>query len=207
MKRIFFIVGAFMFLTGAPFISAAQTRPATTSPTAPKPAVVQPTPATTAKLSDTRIAMVDTSRFGDEKTGIKRYLNAVRSVQSEFQQKQTELISLQTRIKTIADEISKLRAASVVSAQTIQAKQDEGERLQREFKYKKEQADADFQKRYETVVGPISTDIGKALDQYAAAHDLTMILDLSKLAPAVLTMSPGMDVTLAFISEYNSKNP
>ena len=53
------------------------------------------------------------------------------------------------------------------SPKTVQAKNDEGERLQRDLKYKKEQADADFAKRYQDVVSPISQDIGKALDQFA----------------------------------------
>ena len=34
-----------------------------------------------------------------------------------------------------------------------------------------------------------------------------MILDISKLAPAILTVNPAMDVTQAFIAEFNSKNP
>jgi hypothetical protein len=34
-----------------------------------------------------------------------------------------------------------------------------------------------------------------------------MILDISKLLPAVLTLNPAMDVTQAFIAEYNSRNP
>jgi hypothetical protein len=34
-----------------------------------------------------------------------------------------------------------------------------------------------------------------------------MILDISKLAPAVLTVNPAMDVTAAFIADFNTKNP
>jgi hypothetical protein len=34
-----------------------------------------------------------------------------------------------------------------------------------------------------------------------------MILDISKLLPAVLTVNPAMDVTQAFIADYNSKHP
>ena len=94
-----------------------------------------------------------------------------------------------------------------MSQETIQAKREEGERLQREFKYKQEQIEADFQKRLNQVIGPISTDIGKGLDQYASQHGLTMILDISKLLPAVLSVNPAMDVTAAFIADYNSKHP
>ena len=52
----------------------------------------------------------------------------------------------------------------------------------------------------------VSNDIGNALIQYAAQNGLTMILDISKLLPAVLTVNPAMDVTQAFIADYNSKH-
>jgi len=128
-------------------------------------------------------------------------------VKKAFEGKNAELRNLQSQIKAIADDINRLSGASVVSPETIRAKQGEGERLQREFKYKKEQADADFEKRYSEVVGPVSNDIGNALIQYAAQNGLTMILDISKLLPAVLTVNPAMDVTQAFIADYNSKHP
>jgi Skp family chaperone for outer membrane proteins len=203
MKRTLFIAAAFALLIGAPLLCSSQTRPAPTGPATQKPA----TPPAAVSVPETKIALIDTNVFSDEQAGIKRYLSAVKNVRSEFQPKETELLSLQTRIKTIADEINKLTGTPVVSAENVRAKQDEGERLQREFKYKKEQVEVDFQKRYEVVVGPISADIGKAIDRYAVEHGLTMILDVSKLVPAVLTMNPAMNVTQAFITEYNSRNP
>jgi len=207
MKRIPVIAAAFVLLTIASISSSAQTRPSAPGPATPKPAARQPTPNANVAVPDTKIALVDTSMFGDEKAGITRYLNAVKTVQNSFGARTKELVDLQGRIKAIADEITKLSGNSVVATQTIQARQDEAERLQRELKYKKEQTDADFEKRYNEVVGPISVDIGKALDQYASQHGLTMILDISKLLPAVLTVNPAMDITQTFIAEYNSKNP
>ncbi len=207
MKRNIVLTAAFLLLSVACITARAQTRPGTAGAGTSKPAAAQSTPRVNAAVPETKIALVDTSIFGDEKAGITRYLNAVNTVQREFQQKTTELNNLQSRIKTIADEITKLSGNSVVGPQTIQAKQEEGERLQREFKYKKEQADLDFTKRYKEIVGPVSIDIGKALDQYASKHGLTMILDISKLAPAVLTVNLDMDITQAFIAEFNSQNP
>ena len=207
MKRIL-VIAAVLGLFTIVFISAsAQTRPSARGAATPKPAAPQPTPNANVVVPDTKIALVDTSVFGDEKAGITRFLNAAKTVQREFQPKNAELLNLQNRIKAIADEITKLTGNSVVGPQTIQARQEEGERLQRELKYKKEQADADFEKRYNELVGAISADIGKALDQYASQHGLTMILDISKLLPVVLTVNPAMDITRSFIAEYNSKNP
>lgn len=206
MNRVVVIAAAFVVVASASNFAAAQVRPATTSPSA-RPAAPQPTPGTTAPVPAAKIALVDTTVFGDEKAGITRYVNALKGVQAGFQPRVTELNNLQSRIKAIADEIAKLRGNSPVNSEAIKTKEDEGERLQRELKYKKDQNDADFEKRLTEVVAPISTDIGKALDQYASQHGLTMILDISKLLPAVLTVNPAMDVTQAFIADYNSKHP
>lgn len=217
MSRIIVSAVAFLILIGASIPTSAQTRPAA-SPTPTRPAAPQPTPvrpavpqpapvAAPANVPPSKIAVVDTTVFGDEKAGIKRYINAVNTVQRAFDGKNAELRNLQSQIKVIADDLNKLSGNSVVSAESIRAKRDEGERLQRELKYKKEQADADFEKRYTEVVGPVSNDIGNALIQYAAQNGLTMILDISKLMPAVLTVNPAMDVTQAFIADYNSKRP
>lgn len=184
--------------------ASAQTRPAGTTPA--RPAAPQTTPAASnAPVPDTKIAFIDTGAFGEEKIGITRFVNAMKSLEREFKPRQDELNTMQNRIKALADEISKTQ--SVADPKTIQAKQDEGERLQRDLKYKQDQADADFKKRYTDVVSPISSDIGKALDAFATQRGITMILDISKLAPAVLTVNPAMDVTQAFINEYNSTHP
>jgi Skp family chaperone for outer membrane proteins len=204
MKRIRLISAALMLAAIVTISASAQTRPGTA---AARPAAPQTPAASNAPVPDTKIAFIDTGMFGEEKGGISRYVTAVKSVEREFLPRQTELTGIQARIKALGDEISKLSGNSVVDPKTIQAKQDEGERLQRDLKYKKDQADADFAKRYQEVVTPISSDIGKALDQFAQQRGITMILDISKLAPAILTVNPAMDVTQAFIAEFNSKNP
>jgi Skp family chaperone for outer membrane proteins len=203
MRNFRILAAAIMLAAIVAASASAQTRPAGTTPA--RPAATTPVSAPTGPVPDTKIAFIDTSAFGDEKAGITRYVTAVKSLEREFKPRQDELNTMQTRIKGIADEIGKLSGNAVVDPKTIQAKQEEGERLQRDLKYKKEQADADFAKRYSEVVGPISTDIGRSLDQFAAQRGITMILDISKLAPAILTVNPNMDVTAAFITEYNSK--
>lgn len=217
MKRTIVITTAIMLLAIAAVSAAAQTTPRPTTTASPKPAAPQPaTPQAAAAqparninapVPDSKIAVIDTGRFRDEKTGITRYVKAVKVVQGEFQARNTELLSLENRMKAISDEITKLSGNTVVGPQTIQSKQDEGERLQREYKYKKELLDADADKRYNELVGPISNDIGNALVEYASQHGLTMILDISKILPAVLAVSPATDVTQAFIADYNSKHP
>jgi Skp family chaperone for outer membrane proteins len=201
MKNLRLVALAAVLATFTVISAQAQQRPAAPAASAPQAAAPGPVP-------DSKIAFVNTEAFSDEKQGISRFVAALKSLEREFQPRNAELVTIQNQIKSIADEINKLGAGSgVVDPKTIQAKQGQGDKLQRDLKYKKEQADADFQRRYAEVVSPISEDIGKALDGFAKTRGITMIFDVSKMAPAILTANDGMDVTRAFITEYNSKNP
>ena len=207
MKRLFLIYAA-LTLTAISVLGQTrpQTSPARPTPTpAPRPAA---TPAASnAPVPDSRIALIDTTMFGDEKNGIWRYIDATKSVQAEFKTRTDELQSIQTRIDALVAEIQTLMKAPVPDQKTIQAKQQQGVNLQNEGKTKKDRLDEDISKRYEQVIAPISSQIGAAMDQFARARGITMTLDVSKILPAILTALPTTDLTQAFINEFNSKNP
>jgi outer membrane protein len=212
MNKTRLIFAALILLVMLGASAVAQTRPSTTSkptPTPPRPAATPlPTPvATNAPVPESRIALVDTVMFGDEKSGIYVYIDAAKKVELEFQPRTTELQSIQTRLTALANEINTLRQAKVVDPKTIQAKQSEGERLQQDLGNKKEKLDQDVAARYRAVVSPVSNQIGLALDQFARQRGVTMTLDMSKLLPAILTALPASDITQAFIEDFNRKNP
>ena len=203
MKRIVFLPATLALLSVSVL---AQTRPAVTPATTPRPAA--PAPASPAVVPQSKIAFVNTVAFADGTVGIRRLVNAVRNVDTEFKSRSDELQNMQSRLQALLDEVNRLNLSKApVSPESIQAKNDEGQRLERDLKYKKDQLDSDYEKRYAQVVQPISSDIGRALDEYLLSHALTMILDISKLAPAVLSANPAMDITKDFIAEYNRKNP
>lgn len=169
-------------------------------------ATASPAPAqASGPVPTSKIAFVNTQVFADDKQGINRYVNAQKGLEREFQPRFTELQTLAKRIQTLADEISKTE--NVAAPAEIQRKREEGEKLQRELKFKKEDAEAAYKKRAEEVLGPISSDIGNALIAFAKSRGITMTLDISRMVEAVVTVDPTMDVTAAFIAEYNSKNP
>lgn len=184
-------------------------RPAATpTPTPARPATPQTqVPAADVPVPQSRIALVDTEAFADEKKGIVRYVDAVKAVQSQFVAQNQELTNLQNRINALIEEIRKLRAVPNPDARLIQTKQEEGTRLQQDWNTKKARFDEDYSKRYRELTAPISELIGKALDQYARERGVTMTLDLSKLLPAMLTAMPAVDMTDAFIADFNRKNP
>jgi Skp family chaperone for outer membrane proteins len=180
----------------------------TPTPTPARPATTQPQANLTVAVPASRVAVIDTEMFSDEKAGIYRLIDANKIVQNEFRARQQELEGLQTRLVALVEDIRKLRAAgSVVDQKAIQAKQDEGTRLQQDFETRKQRFQEDSSKRYREVTGPITELIGKALDEFARQNGITMTLDLSKLLPAVLTALPTTEVTEAFIADFNRKNP
>ena len=209
MKTTSMLATAILLATAA--ISAqAQTRPAPTPTPGPVRPAATPIPGTSppaVAVPAAKIAIVDTETFADEKIGIRRLVGAVKSLQSEVKPKNDEMLAIQTRMQQIAKDIENLSKSSVVDPKSIQAKQDEGARLERDLKYKKEDFDAMVQRRYREVVGPVSENIGRELDAFATQHGLTMVIDISKMLPSILTVKREMDVTLAFIAYYNAKNP
>ena len=60
--------------------------------------------------------------------------------------------------------------------------------------------------RLQEVLGPVYEDIGKALDAYAKAHGITLVLDVTKIQ-GIVSASESLDITRPFITEFNSKNP
>ena len=206
MKAILSIF-AMAVLTGAIAVSAiAQTQRPTPTP-APGPGPAATSAGANTPVPQSRIALIDTTMFGDEKNGIYRYVDAARAVQNEFKSRTDEMQNLQNRLNSLVNEINALMKVTPVDQKTVQAKQQQGESLQTEFNTKKAKLDEDIGKRYEQVVAPISTQIGQAMDQFATQRGITMTLDLSKLLPAILTAVPALDLTQAFINEFNSKNP
>src|SRR5258708_4603504 len=123
MKRLFLIYAALMFIT---ISGLGQTRPQTSpSRPAPTPALgpaVTPA-ASNAPVPDSRIALIDTTMFGDEKNGIWRYVDAAKSVQAEFKTRTDELQSIQNRLNTLATEIQTLIKSPVTDQKTLQAQQ------------------------------------------------------------------------------------
>jgi len=71
---------------------------------------------------------------------------------------------------------------------------------------KAEDAEAAFNKRMQEVLPPLYDDIGKSLETFAKARGINLILDVSKVQ-GVFALSDALDITKAFIADYNSKNP
>jgi outer membrane protein len=183
-------------LTTAAFSVSAQQRPTPANP----PATAQPS---TVAVPDSKMAMIYSDAFLDPKTGIARYNSLLTTLNREFQPRQAELQGMQTKMQTLNKEIEDTQAVAAPDA--IRQKRDQLAQLNTDFKRKGEDAEAAYNKRRQEIFGPLQQDIGKALEAFAKARGITVIVDGSQVP--VVYAAEAIDITRAFITEFNSKNP
>jgi Skp family chaperone for outer membrane proteins len=181
------------------FVLALAVSPALAQPKTAAPAPTQ----STANVPESKIALIYSDAFLDAKTGINRFTTLITNLNREFQPRQTELQSLQGKIQALTDDISK--TAAVADPKTIALKQEQLDQAKKDYQRKGEDAQAAYNKKRTEMFSPLQDDIGKALEAYAKAHNINVIIDGSQV-PLVYA-ADTLDITRAFISEFNSKNP
>ena len=184
-------------LTVAAFCVSAQQKPAAT-PAAPPAAAPQ-----NVAVPDSKMAMIYSDAFLDPKNGIARFNSLLGTLNREFQPRQAELQALQTKINTLTKEIEDTQ--TVADPNAIRTKRDQLAQMTTEFKRKGEDAEAAYGKRRAEIFTPLQQDIGKALEAFAKARGITVIVDGSQVP--VVYAADNIDITRAFIADFNSKNP
>ena len=188
---------AVALLTATVICVSAQTKPATSA--APPAAA----PQSTVAVPDSKMALIYSDAFLDPKAGIARFNSLLGTLNREFQPRQAELQALQTKINTLAKEIDDTQ--NVADPNAIRTKRDQLAAMTTEFKRKGEDAEAAYSKRRSEIFTPLQQDIGKALEAFAKARGITVIVDGSQVP--VVYAADSIDITRAFIADFNSKNP
>jgi outer membrane protein len=179
---------------------AAQPTPPPTAPAASATAPVQ--------LPMSKMAVIYTDLFLDQKTGILKFNSVVTKLNGEFQKTKDELTQMQTRATTLETEINKLReapAGAPVDQRSLQAKIDQLDQLKKDIQRKGEDAQANYNRRRQELFTPLQDEIGKALEAFAKARGINVIIDAAQVP--LLYAADSIDITRAFIAEFNSKNP
>ena len=156
-------------------------------------------------VAEGKFAIIDTESFGDPKDGIKRLVAAFQTVEREFKPRRDEIQGLRTRLETLAKDIEATKA--VADPKALAAKADQATALDTEIKRKQEDGQKALDKRVQELTGPVYQDIGAALQAYAKARGLSVVFDVSKMAGVVMVVDGGIDITNAFIADYNQRNP
>src|SRR5215208_1758922 len=211
IRHCLFPISALMVLAIATTISAQ--RPAATPtpvPAArPTPVPAAPAPAnTTVALPTSKMAVIYTDLFLDQKTGIAKFNSVVTKLNGEFQKLKDEINGMQTRAQTLEGEITKLReapAGTPIDQRSLQTKMDQLEQLKKDTQRKGEDAQAAYNRRRQELFMPLQDEIAKALEAFAKARGINVIIDAAQVP--LLYAADSTDITRAFIAEFNSKNP
>jgi outer membrane protein len=154
------------------------------------------------------MAVIYTDLFLDQKTGIAKFNSVVTKLNGEFQKTKDELTQMQARATALESEITKLReapAGAPVDQRALQAKIDQLDQLKKDIQRKGEDAQANYNRRRQELFGPLQEEIGKALEAFAKARGINVIIDAAQVP--LLYAADSIDITRAFIADFNSKNP
>ena len=162
------------------------------------------TQAAATNVAVSKIAVIFSEAFQDSKQGIAKFTVMLTKLNGEFQKTQDDLNLMAQKINQLSEELNKTR--NIADPKVTQQKIDQLDELKKDYKRRGEDAQAAYQKRRLEVLGPLQEDVGRALDSYAKAHSISMIIDGSQVE-GVLYAAESTDITRAFISDYNSKNP
>jgi Skp family chaperone for outer membrane proteins len=211
IRNHLFSVSALIVIAFAVSVSAQQQPPAGRPPAAqptPTPTTApQAAPATVA-LPMSKMAVIYTDMFLDQKTGIGKFNSVLTKLNGEFQTVKNELTQMQTRAQTLEDEINKLQnapAGTPIDQRAVQTKVDQLEQLKKDIQRRGEDAQASYNRRRQELFTPLQDEIGKALEAFAKARGINVIIDAAQVP--LLYAADSIDITRAFITEFNSKNP
>jgi Skp family chaperone for outer membrane proteins len=153
-----------------------------------------------------KFAWINSAVFISEQAGIKQLIRVGKELELEFGNQQSELALQNEKLRTIVAELNKLQTSGATN-EVLQAKQDEGLKLQADLQAKQQAFQAAVQQAQQLKQTPVITEMDKAMDAFAKERDLGLILDVAKLGNAVVSASTAIDVTADFVTYYNATHP
>ena len=208
IRHHLFPVSALLVAAFAVSVSAQQPAGRPAAQPTPTPTATAPAAPATVQLPMSKMAVIYTDLFLDQKTGILKFNSVVTKLNGEFQKTKDELTQMQTRAQTLETEITKLREApegAPINQQALQAKIDQLEQLKKDIQRKGEDAQAAYNRRRQELFTPLQDEIGKALEAFAKARGINVIIDAASVP--LLYAADSIDITRAFITDFNRKNP
>ena len=159
-------------------------------------------PVATAQATSLKVGVVNTEMFTNTNGGITRLVAALRTLETEFKPRRDEITTLMTRFES-------LQAAppAGTTQQQLAQRQEQAQTLQIEIRRKQEDARTAYSRRLATLTEPIRLNIFNALEAYAKARGIELLVDIAKFPDGVLLINKNADMTAAFIKDFNSKNP
>jgi Skp family chaperone for outer membrane proteins len=151
-----------------------------------------------------KIAVIDTDAFADSKTGVRKLLNAIGQVEARLKPLRDEIVGMQNRYNTLATEITNAQKANTpISPDKV----DQARQLESDIKRKQEDGQKALERFNRQIVDPVNVEIAKAVEAYGRQKGYDVVLDAPKFAGTMILLNKGLDITDAFVADYNAKNP
>jgi Skp family chaperone for outer membrane proteins len=168
-----------------------------------RPAATPATPANRPAAAPGNIAVIDSTAFSNDKTGITRVMNAIKALEVKFQPLRTELRGMRDRLGTMRADIDKKKT---IQDQRMTAQQVEAaNQLEIQIKRKAEDAQVSYQRESLAALEPLQKDIASALTAYSQSRGISLLIDLNRVP--VIYAAPTLDITRDFIADYNRTHP
>jgi Skp family chaperone for outer membrane proteins len=184
-SRLFFAIISLMMVAAASYAQTAQASP--------------------------KIGFINSDAFYDEKDGVRKLINAYKTLDTETKPQRDALVALGNRIELLQKELATLQEQASknvpIDRNAANAKSDEFERLKREYQFKSEDYKAVTERRRQAIVGPVSQEIATAIREFATQKGLAVIMDYAKLAETGLLLhyTEAADSTKEFIAYINAR--
>ena len=141
----------------------------------------------------TRVAVVDTSRLFDD-GGIARWSAARAKLDAE-----------RAKFVLVESPDGKSPEGSPAGCRPPIAYDDIKKLCKELAEAARKRQEADVWSRHEQeVLDPIEADVMRALERYARAHSIDLVLNRHELPELFLVVAAGADITSAFIKDYNA---
>lgn len=163
--------------------------------------------------ANVKVMFINTAAF-EAKDGITKYLNALSALGREMEPLRAEIRTMVARFESLEKELAQtqtqINAATPATRPALErqfvTKRDEYQSLEINIKRKQEDGKARFERRHAEMIGPVQQDIARVMQDFAKQKGYSVILDVSKLAGAVLVYDEAKaDVTKEFITFYNAR--
>jgi Skp family chaperone for outer membrane proteins len=168
--------------------------PATTAPAAP----------TGGTGAEGKIAIINSSLF---ETDIGELKAKFEALQAEVEPKRKEIEADQNKFNALKNDIQ--TKGGTVTPQVRDQWVEQATEMEKTIKRKIEDYEPWAQKRLQEATQATYGKISEALNKYAAAKGLAIVIDgvVAQQQRFLLWALPTTDITADFIKEYNAKNP
>lgn len=200
MKVIRNIAAAAILAAFAALSASAQQQPA-----ANRAATPAPTQGSAGVVPDGKVAIIDTDAFTDQQTGVKRLITAFGTIDREFKPRRDEIQQLRNRYDALVKQIQDTQ--KVAKPESLAQLADQAETLKKDIERKQEDGQRALEKRAKELTDPVYQDIGNALQAFARQRGITLVFDVSKMGGVIMIVNNAVDITDAFIADYNQRNP